>query len=226
MNTMKKFDFESRLGKWGSRLDIWIEFIKFHNIHSMVEIGVFRGEFAERILRESESLKTYHMIDPWKNLEAWNKPANEDNETFERYYLETLDRTDFAVNIRNILRGKTTEVIGEIPDESIDFAYIDGDHTLKGITIDLVSVYPKIRDNGWIAGDDFSRTIWQHPKNFEPTLVFPFAAYFAEAMSMILYALPFNQFLLKKSRNQQFEFIDLAGGYDDASIRNQLLESS
>ena len=223
---MKKFDFESRSGKWQSRLDIWIEFINFHNIQSMVEIGVFRGEFAERILRESESLKTYHMIDSWKNLEAWNKPANKDNETFERYYLETLDRTDFAVNIRNILRGKTTEVIGEIPDESIDFAYIDGDHTLKGITIDLVSVYPKIRDNGWIAGDDFSRTIWQHPKNFEPTLVFPFTAYFAEAMGMILYALPFNQFLLKKSRNQQFEFIDLAGGYDDMSLKNQLLESS
>ena len=226
MNKIKEFDFENGLGKCGSRVDIWVEFINFHAIECMVEIGVFRGEFAERILRKSTSLKTYHMIDPWRNQETWNKPANKDNETFEKYYLETLDKTDFAINKRNILRGRTTEVIGEIPDESLDFAYIDGDHTLRGITIDLISVYPKIKDNGWIAGDDFSRTIWQHATHFEPTLVFPYAVYFAEAMGMIIYALPFNQFLLRKSRNRQFEFIDLAGGYDDTSLNNQLIDPS
>ena len=33
-----------------------------------------------------------------------------------------------------MLRGTTTEVIDRVPDRSVDFAYIDGDHTLRGIT--------------------------------------------------------------------------------------------
>ena len=137
-----------------------------------------------------------------------------------------MEKTDFASGKRNILRGKTTEVINEIEDGSLDFAYIDWDHTHKGIAIDLISVYPKIKENGWIAGDDFSRTIWQHDSNFEPTLVFPFAVYFAEAMGIKIYALPFNQFLLEKTKNTEYEFIDYMNIYDDLSLRNQLISQT
>jgi len=50
-------------------------------------------------------------------------------------------RGDFAASKRIILQGKTTEVIDQINDNELDFAYIDGDHTLKGITIDLIHTY-------------------------------------------------------------------------------------
>jgi predicted O-methyltransferase YrrM len=95
-----------------------------------------------------------------------------DNETFQNVYNETLEKTDFAEEKRIILRGKTTEVINQIPNESLDFAYIDGDHTLKGIAIDLINVYPKIKDGGWIGGDDFCKSIWQHPTILSPLLFF------------------------------------------------------
>ena len=131
------------------------------------------------------------MIDPWRKLEDWNKPLNIDNKTFEQCYLESLERTNFAKNKRIVLRGKTTEVINYIEDESLDLIYIDGDHTLKGISIDLLNTYSKVRDGGWIAGDDFCISIWQHKSNFEPTLIFPYAIYFAEAMGAHIYALPF-----------------------------------
>ncbi len=130
-----------------------------------------------------------------------------------------------------ILRGKTTEVIEEIQDAELDFAYIDGDHTLKGITIDLHRVYPKIKPGGWIGGDDFSQTIWQHATRYEPTLVFPYAVYFAEAVGAQIYALPHNQFLLKKAEpptpnltagNQSaFEFNDLTKSYQDTGLKSQ-----
>ncbi|MEO0338135.1 MAG: riboflavin synthase, partial [Bacteroidota bacterium] len=54
---------------------------------------------------------------------------------------ETLDKTNFAKEKRIILRGKTTEVINKIKDNSLDFVYIDGDHTLRGITIDLINIW-------------------------------------------------------------------------------------
>jgi hypothetical protein len=65
------------------------------------------------------------------------------------------------------------EVIDQITDGELDLAYIDGDHKLKGISIDLIRVYPKVRVGGFLCGDDFTRSVWEHKTSFEPTLVFP-----------------------------------------------------
>jgi len=83
-------------------------------------------------------------------------------------------------------------------------------------------VCPKIRDGGWIAGDDFSDSIWQHDTSFEPTFVFPFAVNFAEAVDARIFALPHDQFLLEKSSQHPFAFIDLTGAYGDIGLWRQL----
>jgi hypothetical protein len=128
-----------------------------------------------------------------------------------------------AVEVRGPAAGRVRLQV--VPDASarslLDFAYIDGDHTLRGITIDLIRVYPKVRLNGWIGGDDFSRTVWQHHTRFEPTLVFPFALYFAEAVGARIYALPSSQFLIQKANRHPFAFVDLTGCYGDTSLRSQ-----
>lgn len=206
-----------------SRLDLWIRFINANKIKHLVEIGVYKGDFAVKILGECESIEKYYMLDPWRHLNDWNKPANKTDDVFDEFLSETIVKTDFAAAKRVILRGKTTEVIEEIPDGELDFAYIDGDHTLKGITIDLMRVYPKIRVGGWIGGDDFSRTIWQHGLDYDPTFVFPFAIYFAEALEARIYGLPHGQFLIEKNGNQSsFSFIDLTGTYNDISLKAAL----
>jgi hypothetical protein len=109
-------------------------------------------------------------------------------------------------------------VIDDIEDGSLDFAYIDGDHTLRGITIDLFKVLPKIKDGGLIGGDDFTNTPWQHGIRFEPTLVCPFSVYFAEAFDLPIVALPFEQFLIQKRTNASFTFIDTTKSYSDISL--------
>lgn len=206
-----------------NRFELWIKLISCIDVRNLVEIGVYRGEFSEKILRVCEGIKKYYMLDPWRNLANWDKPANVDDSTFNEYFDEAMRATEFASEKRVVLRGKTTEVIDEIADNSLDFSYIDGDHTLRGITIDLIKAYPKVRNGGFIGGDDFSRTIWQHSPNYEPTLIFPFALYFAEAMSLKIYSLPHDQFLISKHENSAFEFVDLAGNYGDTSLKSQIL---
>ena len=205
-----------------SRFDLWIRFVKSIKAKNIAEVGVYRGNYAAKLLERCESIEKYYMIDPWRHLDGWNKPANKSDDVFEQFLSETKTKTDFASDKRIILRGKTTDVIEKIPDGELDFCYIDGDHTLKGITIDLIRVYPKIRSAGYIGGDDFSRTIWEHPTNFEPTLVFPFAVHFAEAVGAPIYALPHSQFLIEKNFNQSFSFTDITGHYNDISLRDQL----
>lgn len=206
-------DVRALSGASSNRLDLWASFLNATKVQRLVEIGVYRGEFAARMFTECPSIQRYYLLDPWRHLTGWNKPANKDDERFEAFYQEVLAKTSDFADRRVILRGRTTEVIDEIPDGELDFAYVDGDHTLRGITVDLVRVYPKLRDGGWLAGDDFCKSIFQHSDDYEPTLVFPFAVHFAEAMGARIYALPHSQFVIEKSAGGSFSFVDLTGRY-------------
>ena len=205
-----------------SRLDLWTTFLRRIDARRVAEIGVFRGLFAASVLEACPSIETYYMIDPWRHLDDWNKPANRDDATFERIFAEAMERTRDHASRRVVLRGRTTTVIDQIPDAGLDFAYVDGDHTLRGITVDLVRVHDKVAAGGWIAGDDFSPTIWQHGRRYEPTLVFPLAVHFAEAVGARIYGLPHRQFLIEKQPEDGFAFIDLTGKYGSLDLRRQL----
>lgn len=202
------------------RLSLWSDFIETSGIRSCAEVGVYRGLFAEALLRRCDEIDRYYMLDPWRHLDDWNKPANRLDNEFASIHCEAMQRTEFAADRRVILQGKTTEVSDQIPDRSLDFAYIDADHTLRGITIDLIRMLPKIKDGGVIAGDDFQPTIWQHDRHYEPTLVFPFAIHFAEAHQLTVLGLPHQQFaiLVRSGTQSGFQFHDLTGGYDDVSL--------
>jgi Methyltransferase domain len=203
-----------------SRFDLWLRLLHSSPMECAAEIGVWKGDFAKVILSNFSNLTKYYMIDPWAHLPDWNKPFNVDDRTFEDVYAEALLKTDFASSRRIVLRGRTNAVIDEIPDQSLDFAYIDGDHTLRGITIDLTQVLPKIKDGGLIGGDDFVNKPWQHGRAHEPTLVYPFAVYFAEAMRLPFVALPHKQFLIQKAADAGFSFVDVVGTYSDLSLKS------
>ena len=202
-----------------SRFDLWVRLLRTSPLECAAEIGVWKGDFAKVILSNFSHITKYYMIDPWAHLPDWNKPFNVDDRSFEDVYAEALLKTDFAASRRVVLRGRSSAVIDEIPDESLDFAYIDGDHTLRGITVDLMRVFPKIRDGGLIGGDDFVNKPWQHGAAYEPTLVCPFAVYFAEAMRLSFLALPHKQFLIQKAAEAGFSFVDLVGTYSDLSLK-------
>lgn len=169
--------------------------------------------------------RTVYMIDPWANLLDWNKPLNVAAEMFDEIYQEALCKTEFAAGKRVILRGRTKEAIDVIPDNSLDFSYIDGDNTLRGITIDLIKVLPKIKEGGIIGGDDFTSSPWQHDIRYEPTLVCPHSIYFAEAHDLPIVALPHNQFLIQKDNKMKFSFLDTTGNCQDISL-NKLPKAS
>ncbi|THD43751.1 MAG: class I SAM-dependent methyltransferase [Bradyrhizobium sp.] len=207
------------------RFLLWIDVINWTEARTVLELGVWKGVFAQRILQNCPSVERYYMLDPWRHLDRWNKPANWSHDQFEEVYAEALARTDFAKDRRVILRGETTEVIDQIGDGELDLAYIDGDHTLKGISIDLVRTYPKVRAGGIVGGDDYSPTIWQHDPKFEPTLICPFAAYFAEAFGAALVVYPQNQFAIAKPANggaRDFRIVDTTGRYGEPLIGPQI----
>src|SRR5690242_12201850 len=102
------------ISKSDSRLNFWIRFINEWKIERMAEVGVYEGDFAQMILQNCPSIRKYYMIDPWKHLDNWNKPANQSDAVFERIFEAAKAKTEFAAPKRVILRGRTSEVIDAI----------------------------------------------------------------------------------------------------------------
>ena len=219
---------ESAASSASGRLALWSSVINYLQLATTAEIGVGAGTFARHILEQCSTVERYYMIDPWRHLDNWNKPANKTDREFAKRKQRALALTQFAEHRRIVLEGTTTEVSHQLPDGSLDLAYIDGDHTLRGITIDLIRIWPKMRHGGVIAGDDFCPSIWNHPIRFEPTLVFPLAVHFAEAVDCVIYGLPFNQFVIVIERPPAtgFEFRDLTNQYTSSEVRDALAKKS
>ena len=200
------------------RKSLWQQVFSEIDAKSICEVGVFKGLFAEHILHNCPGIERYYMVDPWRRLSDWNKPSNKDDPEFKEIFEEAMRRTDAFVSKRIVLRDSTLGQSCAIPDGSLDGVYLDGDHTLRGITIDLIHMMPKVRVGGIIGGDDFTKNIWQHGVKYSPTEVFPFAVYFAEAMRLPIVTLPHNQFCIVNEPQAGFRTIDL-GGYTDLTPR-------
>lgn len=54
-----------------------------------------------------------------------------------------------------IIEKDMTEAARDVPDASLDFIFIDGDHSYEGCRQDIVTWLPKIKPDGWITGHDF-----------------------------------------------------------------------
>jgi hypothetical protein len=166
---------ENAASSAASRLDLWFSILNERALQICAEVGVFRGEFAQQFLHRCGALTAYYMVDPWRHLGAWNKPLNLSDAEFVEFKQQALRRTEFAASKRIVIEGTTAEVADHLPEQALDFIYLDGDHTLRGFSIDLIALWPKIKPGGILGGDDFCASMWEHGPDFEPTLAFPMA---------------------------------------------------
>lgn len=193
-------DLQACAAKAADRFDLWRRIVQSRDVRRMAEVGVWQGQFASHILGLCPGITAYYMIDPWRPLASWNKPLNVSVERFAEAHRLAIESTAFAASKVEVLRGTTSEVASRLPDGSLDLVYVDGDHTLRGIVIDLVRMLPKVRPGGILCGDDYHEDPWHHGFAYEPTLVRPFAQHFAEAMDLPFVAMPFRQFMIINQR--------------------------
>ena len=135
------------------------------NNATCAEIGVFRGKFSRDILRERKPEKLY-LIDPWINFKdplyenTWYHEASEHD--MEEIYGRVCRRFKGRIDRGQVevLRGISTEVADAIPDASLDFIYIDGDHSYEGVKADLEIAIKKTKPTAIIALDDYYTGGW------------------------------------------------------------------
>lgn len=116
-----------------------------------VEVGVERGKYAECLLTNIPGL-TLYGVDPWTTYDGYVDYV--DQGLVNAFYKEMLGRTKRFPNFK-IVREFSVEAATKFKDESIDFVYIDGNHDLLNVLMDLTAWIPKIRKGGVISGHDY-----------------------------------------------------------------------
>lgn len=120
-----------------------------------VEIGTHEGYFAEQLLHRWSG-SCLHAIDPWiTDLEDYHDTIEGDREPHYRKALERL--TPFVKRGRcEIHRLLSEDAVLLFEDYSLDFVYIDGNHSEKHFKQDVALWMPKIRRGGILAGHDLT----------------------------------------------------------------------
>jgi len=140
---------------------------------TVIEVGVFDGDFSERILALNEP-KVLHLVDPWFTKEdgsLYDGPTQdfgskeEASATLEAQYQQVARRFASEISAGRIIlhRRLSHEAAPLFPDGHFDWVYIDASHFYDDVKRDLEAFVPKVKQGGYIAGDDYDRRgIWDH----------------------------------------------------------------
>ena len=126
------------------------------------EIGVFAGEMSAALLTRDDL--TLYMVDSWAGSGAdYHGDSGDFHATLsqaaqDRYHERAKEVVRFAGERAKIIRKASNEACYDIPDASLDFVFIDADHSYHGAKADILSWAPKVKPGGILGGHDYENT--------------------------------------------------------------------
>jgi len=132
------------------------------------EIGVFAGDFSERILHVVRPARL-HLVDPWRYetepeySSAWYGGTKGGSQAdMDAVYASVCRR--FAPQVQAgtvaIHRASSVDEAAAFPDAYFDWVYVDGNHRYEFVKADLEGYASKVKPGGLIAGDDYQVVGW------------------------------------------------------------------
>ena len=131
------------------------EFCKEMGYTRGAEIGVYKGAYTELFCKVGLQM---FAVDPWQVYDG-NGSSFQRVGRMEFLYGHAC-RTLAPYSNCSIIRKSSTEALEDFEDNSLDFVYIDGDHSFKYIAADIHDWTHKVRKGGLVSGHDYidSRT--------------------------------------------------------------------
>lgn len=133
----------------------WIEsMIQANGWTIGAELGVFKGDTYLHLLRNCPGL-TLIGVDLW--AEQPQTPGQEDK--------LGRDFNGFLANIRRVTAGNeraiiiqdwTVKAAGQVDDGSLDFVFVDADHSSEAVRSDILAWMPKLKPGGRMIGHDIN----------------------------------------------------------------------
>lgn len=124
-----------------------------------VELGVQKGIFAERILRDWHSCRLYALVDLWATQENYVDKSNEKQTIQDDFKRQTMGRVaKYRDRTKIEVCQNYTTVCAELyrsRGQMFDFIYVDARHDYKGVLQDLRVWWPLLKPGGILAGHDY-----------------------------------------------------------------------
>lgn len=115
------------------------------------EIGVANGEYS-KILMEAGPF-TLHGVDPYVSYEGYHDYKL--RSTFEKMKNQALKYLSNYPTY-HFVEKFSLEAVKDFQDNSLDFVYIDGNHSGPAVKEDMEAWTEKVRYGGIVAGHDFT----------------------------------------------------------------------
>lgn len=119
-----------------------------------VEIGVAAGWYSEVLMKANPQMKLYG-VDPWIRYEGYTDYMLA--KTFQNLEEQAHQRLDKFPNY-TFLKEFSMDALKRFENNSLDFVYLDGNHSDPYISEDIREWFKKIKPGGILAGHDYVRT--------------------------------------------------------------------
>jgi|GEM_PF-2365986 len=114
------------------------------------EIGLWRGETSRHLLAACPQIRRLYGIDPFLSYDDWWGRIEQAD--LDRYASEV--QAGLAAEARFTLLTLTSNAAAPLL-ESLDFVFIDGDHSREQVGRDMRTYWAKLRPGGLLSGHDY-----------------------------------------------------------------------
>lgn len=126
-----------------------------------VEVGVYQGKMSAALLSLLPNLDL-HMVDRWTEYSVAERDGDPggDMPTMGASMWPSVERaaraavSQYAGRYR-IQKGESVTIAKQFDNHSVDFVFIDADHSYEGCKADIQAWMPKVKRGGWLMGHDY-----------------------------------------------------------------------
>jgi hypothetical protein len=123
-----------------------------------VEVGVAYGDFTQPIL-DTLQPATFIAIDNFSIVagdEPWGRQTLRDaGSSHHDFYMHKFGEP-IATGRMIVKKGLSWELIEQLPDRSVDYMYIDADHSYASVSRETRALCSKMRPGGFVQFNDYT----------------------------------------------------------------------
>lgn len=163
LKTNKIEHFYKNILGWFDFEDLYSDVVKsLPNNSHIVEVGAFLGKSVSYLAVEAnnsgKNIKI-DVIDIWENSFAgvdgnlYENILKNLNDSFYNSFLKNIEPIKHLINP---IKGNSENISKLYENNSLDFVFIDADHSYESVLNDILSWFPKVKENGILAGHDYN----------------------------------------------------------------------
>lgn len=117
------------------------------------EVGVLWGGFSAIVLKEWKG-KVYYCVDTWEAQPKEVYPEKTEGIDYSQCYRQMQQFAEKDSRIR-LLRGMSNHMHKLIKDYTLDWVFIDGNHSYPAVLEDMDLWFNKVKPGGILSGHDY-----------------------------------------------------------------------